>query len=197
MDRIFSALVLGFSAERLLVCPFFNPFVAFGLTLTDRFAGLKFLLGKLLGLVIFGIIFGLIGYSLRIDIKIVNLVFGILATSLGAGIIWRKKGDSHSEKRRIEGKVGFGLGLIRGMLNPGRKYIYLVPLLLGAGPLKGALISFAYGLSSSIFLFMALVSAAALQKIIPYKHTMKIIGGLILMFIGVFYIYIAAKGLLR
>ena len=195
MENILTALVLGLSAENLLVCPFFNPFVTFGLTLSEKLAGLKFLLGRLLGLVIFGILISLLGRSLRIDIKVINLIFGISLLWLGISIIFRKNAECHSRRKQMEGTVGFGLGLLRGMLNPGRKCVYLVPLIMGAGVLKGMVISFAYGLSSSLYLIIGLLSAGLIRKIVPYRHFIRTMGGAILMIIGIFYIY-KARGLI-
>ncbi len=195
MENILTALVLGLSAENLLVCPFFNPFVTFGLTLSERLAGLKFLLGRLLGLLIFGILISLLGRSLRIDIRAINLIFGISILLLGINIIFRKNAECHSRQKQMVGAVGFGLGLLRGMLNPGRKCVYLVPLIMGAGILKSMIVSFAYGLSSSVYLIIGLLSAGLVRKIVPYRHFIRTMGGAILIIIGIFYLY-KARGLI-
>jgi len=184
MERIFTALVLGLSAEGLFMC----PFLAFGLTLSDRYAGLRFLLGRLAGLVIFGLIVGLLGRSLRIDKRIVNLLFGSIVILLGVySFLTAKEHGGH--KSVIHGRAGFGIGLFRGMLNPGRKYIYLVPLILGAGVVQGMIVSFAYALSSSVYLLLGFISAGFLEKVSPHRHAIKKAGGVVLIIMGLLYIY--------
>ncbi|MFA5430060.1 MAG: hypothetical protein WC329_02755 [Candidatus Omnitrophota bacterium] len=184
MERIFTALVLGLSAEGLFMC----PFLAFGLTLSDRYAGLRFLLGRLAGLVIFGLIVGLLGRSLRIDKRIVNLLFGSIVILLGVySFLTAKEHGGH--KSVIHGRAGFGIGLFRGMLNPGRKYIYLVPLILGTKLFQGMLVSLAYALSSSVYLSLGFVSAGLLERVAPHRRFIKKVGGAILVVMGALYIY--------
>jgi len=184
MERILTALVIGLSAEGLFIC----PFLAFGLTLSDRYAGLKFLLGRLAGLVIFGLIVGLLGRSLRIDKRIVNLLFGSIVILLGVySFLTAKEHGGH--KSVIHGRAGFGIGLFRGMLNPGRKYIYLVPLILGTKLFQGMLVSLAYALSSSVYLSLGFVSAGLLERVAPHRRFIKKVGGAILVVMGALYIY--------
>ncbi|MFA5320792.1 MAG: hypothetical protein WBE75_02925 [Candidatus Omnitrophota bacterium] len=191
MDRILTALVIGLSAEGLFMCPFF----AFGLTLSDRYAGLKFLLGRLTGLLIFGLIVASLGRSLSIDKRIVNLLFGVVVAAMGAYSLFPGRGHTGRNNSVIQGSVGFGMGLVRGMLNPGRKYIYLVPLILGTRIFHGMLVSLAYALSSSVYLSLGFVSAGLLEKIAPHRHIIKRAGGIILVVMGLLYIYKARGGI--
>lgn len=61
-------LLLGLSVEGLVLC----PFVTFGLTLSDRWMGLRFLLGRITGIVLFGALVSLLGARLRIDVGVVQ-----------------------------------------------------------------------------------------------------------------------------
>lgn len=189
MDRVLTALVIGLSAEGLFMC----PFLAFGLTLSDRYAGLKFLLGRLTGLLIFGLIVSFLGRSLSIDKRMVNLLFGIAVAAMGIHSLVSIQGHAGRGGSVIRGNVGFGMGLVRGMLNPGRKYIYLVPLILGTRTAQGALVSLAYALSSSIYLSLGFLSAGLLEKAAPHRHVIKRAGGIILVVMGLLYIYKARE----
>ncbi len=185
-----TALVIGLSAEGLFIC----PFLAFGLTLSDRYAGLKFLLGRLTGLLIFGLIVSFLGRSLSIDKKVVNLIFGTAVAAMGVYSLFTARGHAGKGGSAVPGRVGFGMGLVRGMLNPGRKYIYLVPLILGTRLFQGMLVSLAYALSSSVYLSLGFVSAGLLERVSPHRHVIKRAGGIILVLMGFFYIYKAWRG---
>ena len=185
MERILTALVIGLSAEGLFIC----PFLAFGLTLSDRYAALKFLLGRLIGLLIFGLIVALLGRSLTIDKRALNLLFGIAVAAMGIYSLFSVGNHRGKNSGSLQGRVGFGMGLMRGMLNPGRKYVYLVPLILGTRLFHGMLVSLAYALSSSVYLSLGFVSAGLLERVAPHRHVIKRAGGVILVLTGALYIY--------
>jgi len=202
MENLITVLILGLSAEGIVLCPFF----AFGLTLTDKTASLRFLLGRLSGLMCFGTAICLIGNSIHIDEKIINLLFGVVILGFGVyRIIVSNRSyinfENHSGKKGLNSgrkclqnnsgknisKAGFGLGFFRGFLNPGRKYIYLAPLLLGVGLIKGAAITFVYGVSSSIYLVIGFVSAELLTKLTKWKKHVGTIGGILMIILGIIY----------
>jgi sulfite exporter TauE/SafE len=200
MENLFTVLILGLSAEGILLCPFF----AFGLALSDKMAGLRFLFGRLSGLMCFGIIICLIGNSIHINEKIINLLFGIIISGFGiyrivvsnrSFINFDTSGNGlnpagkcfKSTHEKNAAKAGFGLGFFRGFLNPGRKYIYLAPLLLGAGLLKGTAITFIYGLSSSVYLVIGFVSAELLTRMTKWKRQVGTVGGLFMVILGIIY----------
>jgi len=207
VDTLLTVMILGLSVEGLVLCPFF----AFGLSLSDRLAGVRFLLGRLLGLVCFGILVCLLGKAAHIDERIMNLVFGVTIIVMGLyravvveeGTLWWKIREckvrlgirSRCGGNSQQSKAGFGLGLFRGLCNPGRKYLYLAPFLLDIGVFKGLAISFVYGVSSSVYLIVGFVSAGFINKMVRHKQRLGVIGGIILILVGSYYV-VKAKSLI-
>jgi uncharacterized membrane protein len=186
MNRIITAFILGLSVERLFIC----PFLTFGLALSEKRAAVRFLLGRILGLVSLGLLFSLIGFkAFPISKNMVNIIFGILVVFFGIIIFLRKQGKEH---RRLDGHSGFGFGLFRGMLTPGRKMIILFPLLIGVSIPEGLIISITYALSSSFYLILGFMGGEVLSRAFSHRRIIKIVGALILIGLGLFYI---GKGL--
>ena len=199
MDTLLTVMILGLSVEGLVLCPFF----AFGLSLTDKLASIRFLLGRLLGLVCFGVIVCLLGKTAHVDERIMNLVFGVTIIVLGGyravvveeSPLWWKLREYKVRlgfKSRCGGngpaKAGFGLGLFRGLFNPGRKYLYLAPFLLDLGVFKGLAISFVYGVSSSVYLLLGFVSAGFVSRMTSRKQHLSVVGGIVLVLVGGYYV---------
>lgn len=207
MDTLLTVMLLGLSVEGLVLCPFF----AFGLSLADRLAGMRFLLGRLLGLVCFGVVVCLLGKAMHLDERLMNLVFGVTIIALGLyralvwedGALWwkirafkvRLGVKSRCGGKASQPKAGFGLGLFRGLFNPGRKYLYLAPFLLDLGVFKGLAVSFVYGLSSSVYLVVGFVSAGVINKMVHHKQRLSVCGGIVLILVGCYYV-IKAKSLI-
>jgi len=196
VNAIITAGLLGLSVDGLVLCPFF----AFGLSLSDRYAALRFLWGRIFGLVLFGIAVTQLGRVLPIRESFVNIAFGAVLFALGVQrIISSRSRLKFLTKRRPGGplglgcgksgsrKIGFGLGLLRGFLNPGRKYIYLAPLLLSVGLLKGVALSFAFSVTSSTYLIIGFLSAGLLEKLTPHKRLIGLSGGMVLSLLGIIY----------
>ena len=196
MNSILTVTLLGLSAEGLVICPFF----AFGRTMTDRHAALRFLSGRIVGLVLFGAVVTMLGRFLPVNGSFVNLFFGVSLLVLGIYRIIKSrqsmefltKTNSRGPlglgcKSNVSGNIGFGLGLYRGFLNPGRKYAYLAPLLLSVGMFKGLAISFAFGVSSSVYLALGFLSAHALKALMPHKRAIGLCGGGVLVVMGIIY----------
>lgn len=181
IDKLLAALIMGLSWERVLCC----PFLALSLSLSGRGAGVKFLLGRLLGIVILGLIVTLVGLPFHISPRIVDSIFGIFLIGLSIRTFFEGK---HKNSPQRLSQVGFGLGLFRGFLNPGRKIICLFPLLWGAGIFEGGIISLVYALSSSFYLLVGFFSAEVINKLVSYKKIIRISGAVILFILGVFYI---------
>jgi hypothetical protein len=207
MDTLLTVFILGLSVEGVVLCPFF----AFGLSLSDKLAGLRFLLGRLIGLVCFGIIVSLLGKAVHIDERIINLIFGISIIALGlyrsmnldgTMLGWKIREFQRSlgiksrcnGKRKLD-KAGFGLGLFRGICNPGRKYLYLTPFLLDIGVFKGLAVSFVYGVSSSVYLLLGFISAGLINRVTPHKQQLTVAGGIVLVLVGGYYAW-KAHGLI-
>jgi cytochrome c biogenesis protein CcdA len=201
MDTLLTVIVLGLSVEGLVLCPFF----AFGLSLTDRMAGLRFLLGRLTGLVCFGVVISLLGRTVHVDERITNLLFGLSIivlglirsanlgeTELGWKLLELKTRLGLRKRCRGPGnrdRAGFWLGLFRGLCNPGRKYIYLAPFLLDLGVFRGLAVSFVYGISSSFYLLLGFISADFINRMLPHKRRLSSVGGVILISLGSYYIW--------
>ncbi len=189
LEKLFTALILGLSWERILCC----PFIALSLSLSDRWAGLRFILGRLAGICLLGSIISLVGVPFRISPVILDSAFGLFLIFLGINTFLK---TGHKSGQKQFSRAGFGLGIFRGSLNPGRKIIYLLPLLWGVGVLEGLAISLAYALSSSVYLLIGFFSAELLNKIVSHQKAIKFFGGIILVILGIFYFIKAlqAKG---
>jgi cytochrome c biogenesis protein CcdA len=200
VDTVVTVMILGLSVEGLVLCPFF----AFGLSLADRLASLRFLVGRLLGLVCFGVVVCLLGKAVHVDERVMNLTFGVTIILVGmyravvveGGNLWWRIRACRVRlgiRSRCGGsgqqlKAGFGLGLFRGLFNPGRKYLYLAPILLDLGVFKGLAISFVYGVSSSVYLVLGFVSAGFVNKMVRHKQHLSVWGGIILVLVGGYYV---------
>jgi len=183
-ERLLTALVLGLSMERVLCC----PFVALSLTLSDRWAGMRFVLGRLVGICTLGTTISLVGLPFEISPLVLDVVFGVSLVAMGVVTFFQ---TSHKGRGRKLSHAGFALGLFRGMLNPGRKIAYLVPLLWGVGGLEGMAISLAYAVTSSLYLLVGFFSAEVLTRVVPYQKAIRIGGGVFLVVLGV---YFTARG---
>lgn len=207
MNTLLTVFILGLSVEGVVLCPFF----AFGLSLSDKLAGLRFLLGRLLGLICFGGLVSLLGKAVHIDERVINLIFGLSIIALGLYRSVNLDGTDLGWKLRVlkvrlgirnrcNGKkkpdrAGFGLGLFRGLCNPGRKYLYLAPFLLDLGVFKGLAVSFVYGVSSSVYLLLGFISAGFVNRLVTHKHQLNVFGGILLVMVGGYYVW-KAHGLI-
>lgn len=205
MDTLLTVTVLGLSIEGIVLC----PFLAFGLSLSDRLAGLRFLSGRLIGLICFGVLVSLVGKAVHIDERIMNLIFGFSIIALGlyrcvnleeTGLGWKIREvkirlgfKSHCHGKGGQAKAGFGLGLFRGLCNPGRKYLYLAPFLLDVGVFKGLAVSFVYGVSSSVYLLAGFISAGFINRMVHRKQQLSIAGGIVLILAGSYYVWKAHR----
>jgi cytochrome c biogenesis protein CcdA len=207
VDTLLTVFILGLSVEGVVLCPFF----AFGLSLSDRLAGLRFLLGRLTGLVCFGVLISMLGKTVHIDERLMNLIFGLSIIILGLYRSINLDGTDLGWKLRVlkvrlgfksrcsgkgkQGKAGFGLGLFRGLCNPGRKYLYLAPFLLDLGVFKGLAVSFVYGVSSSVYLLLGFISAGFVNRLAPHRQQLTIVSGIVLIIVGGYYVW-KAHGLI-
>jgi cytochrome c biogenesis protein CcdA len=180
LERLLTALVLGLSMERVLCC----PFVAMSLSLSDRWAGMRFLLGRLVGICTLGTTISLVGLPFAISPLVLDIIFGVSLVAMGLVTLFQ---TSHKGRGRKLSHAGFALGLFRGMLNPGRKIAYLVPLLWGVSALEGMAVSLAYAVTSSVYLLIGFFSAEALNRMVPYQKAIRIGGGVFLVLLGIYF----------
>jgi hypothetical protein len=166
--------------ERLLCC----PFVAMSLSLSDRWAGMRFVLGRLAGICALGTTISLVGLPFQFSPFVLDLIFGLSLVAMGVVTFFQ---TSHKGRGRKLSHAGFALGLFRGMLNPGRKIAYLVPLLWGVSGFEGLAISLAYAATSSLYLLIGFFSAEALNRVVPYQKGIRIGGGVFLVLLGVYF----------
>jgi hypothetical protein len=158
------------------------------LSLSDRWAGMRFVLGRLVGICTLGTTISLVGLPFAISPLVLDVVFGVSLVAMGVVTFFQ---TSHKGRGRKLSHAGFALGLFRGMLNPGRKIAYLVPLLWGVGGLEGMAISLAYAVTSSLYLLVGFFSAEVLTRVVPYQKAIRIGGGVFLVVLGV---YFTARG---
>lgn len=182
LEKAIIALTLGFSFERIFSC----PFVALSLSMSDKWAGLKFILGRILGIVILGLVIAGLGIPFNIPVKFIDILFGFFLVIMGAEV-FLNTGQKHKSGKFA--RASFGLGLFRGSLNPGRKIFLLVPMLLGSGLVEAFIVSFSYALGSSALLAAGFLSAEALNKFTSHRKAVRTAGGLILIVLGTFYIW--------
>jgi len=161
------------------------------LSLSDRWAGLRFVLGRLAGICALGTMISVLGLPFQISPFVLDLIFGLSLLAMGIVTFFQ---ISHKGQGRKLLHAGFALGLFRGMLNPGRKIAYLVPLLWGVSGLEGLAISLAYAVTSSVYLFIGFFSAEALTRVVPYQKAIRMGGGVFLLLLGV---YFATRGFSR
>jgi hypothetical protein len=188
MEGMLTALILGLSPERFFMC----PCLTLGLALSERTVAVRFLLGRITGIITLGCLFTLAGFkSFPIDKYIINIFFGVLVIIFGVSIFLRKP---HEPNHKLNSSSGFGLGLYRGLLIPGKKMILLLPLLVGVNVFNGLFISAVYAVSSSFYLLLGFWGGDILNRAVPYRKVIKISGAVILITLGIFYL---AKGVLK
>lgn len=101
--------------------------------------------------------------------------------------------DNHGPRKRghckkwidFEGKYGFFLGVLRGA-TPCTKVIVLAPLLVAVGFPFSLLLILVYALTSTVYPIIGYLSADLLSKFEKYRYTLKLLGALILISIGIY-----------
>ncbi len=190
LDKIMTAVILGLSWERILCC----PFIALSLSLSDRWAGLRFISGRLTGICLLGIVISAVGLPFQIPPLVLDGVFGLFLLILGISTYFTTGHKQNGKGQRRFAQAGFALGMFRGLLNPGRKIVYLLPLLWGVSILEGLAISLVYAVSSSVYLLIGFFSAELVNRLSNHRKTIKIVGAVTLGLLGVFYLFKAFKG---
>jgi hypothetical protein len=191
VEKIVTALLLGLSWERILCC----PFIALSLSLSDRWAGLRFITGRLSGICVLGIVVSVIGLPFQISSFMIDGIFSVflLFLSVKTFLLSGHQANHKGNKGRFS-QAGFVLGIFRGFLNPGRKIVYLLPLLWGVSVVEGLIISLVYAVSSSCYLLIGFFSAELVNRIAHYRKGIKIAGGITLGILGFYYLYKTFQG---
>ena len=119
VEKICTAFLLGLSWERILTCPFF----VLGLSLSDRWTGVKFILGRLLGLVCLGTIVSIIGIPFSISEKWMNIIFSLFLFGVATYTLTNNKHKVEEYKSGKEKLFGYFVGQVmqatKGAANPG------------------------------------------------------------------------------
>ena len=89
------------------------------------------------------------------------------------------------KKSNLDKKIGFALGVLRGA-TPCIKIIVLAPLLVAVGFPSSMLIILVYASTSTVYPVIGYLSADILSKFEKHQLTLKIIGAVILIAIGVY-----------
>ncbi len=179
-EKIITAALVGISLDRLLRCSFF----VFGLASIDKIVAIRFIIGRIGGFLLLGLLMGSLGSIFHISGRILNFILGVIVLGFGLWSIIRTESKVKELTRK---KVGFGLGFFKAIM-PGPKVAILLPLVWGSNITTSILICVVYALTSSLYLLIAFLSANVLTKIIQRKKIVKVVGGSILIGMGIYYI---------
>lgn len=182
MESFISAAIVGLSVSNFWLCGLY----AFSMGSADPKAALKFILGRILGLLFIGIWLGLIGRNLHITAWQMDIVFGAISIPFGLYMIF-KKGVGRIEAMASQG-AGFTVGLIRGA-TPCMKVLVITPLLAEGGFLRGLAIMTTYSLASSLYPILGFGFATFLGRFYAQRRLIKISGGLVIIILGLYYIF--------
>jgi cytochrome c biogenesis protein CcdA len=87
---------------------------------------------------------------------------------------------------------GFGLGVFRG-ITPCFKIVVLAPLLIAVPFTSGVTMIFVFTAVSMVYPLIGYLSASTLHSAVQNRKLMMIVGGLVLIIIGAYYIYEAVQ----
>lgn len=198
MEKIMIAALTGLSLGGSWVC----GFVSFSMGSTKNSAGRMFVIGRFIGICCLGIFIGAFGYNFGLSEKLATAIFGILIILFGILVLFREKiylAFNLKTKRHgcnsaplikwlsRRGLDGFSLGMFRGA-TPCLKILILTPLLIVSDISTVVLMVVVFALASSIYPIIGLLSASLLEKIVPQKKLIKLIGIAMLIAIGTYYI---------
>ena len=144
MEKLTTVIFLGFSLNY-----FMCVFLSFGMSSVSPKLALKFIVGRLFGLVLLAIIISIFGKLFYISPKILNLMFGLMCITFGSWIYISKKCMPHSN-------IGFTMGFFRGM-TPCLKIALIFPLIFSSGIIEAAFLMIAFGIASSIYPIVGLL----------------------------------------
>lgn len=205
MQEIIVAAIIGASLGNSYAC----IFLIIGWCSSDKRAGVKFIAGRTMGLFAIGLILWAfasvipsgIEYPITVIFGIATIIYGIWIVNKHSGFrfLFRHKpsdddcsgecNQSNAMKKHAGGTISFTTGLIRG-ITPCVKLFVLVPMLLAAHTsiLLGIAVLGAFVLTSTIYPVIGYFSAEIIRSSIKKRHLIEIVGGLIVIGVGIYYL---------
>jgi len=138
MEKLTTVILLGFSLNYLMCI-----FLSFGMSSVSPKLALKFIAGRLFGLMLLGVLISAFGKIFYISPKILNLIFGVMCIILGIWLFASKKCLPHPN-------IGFSMGFFRG-ITPCIKIVLIIPLIFGTSLIEALILMLVFGLASSIY----------------------------------------------
>lgn len=215
LSEVLAAAAVGISFSNAWLC----MVLSFGTRGESMRVGVRFILGRFVGLCIIGVAISAIGALTDIHpiyfvsiFGVASIVFGVLmfaglhAGPGGAGRTLRhalgiRRGDrcGAAVAAGVKPSSAFVLGILRGA-TPCVKLMVLAPLLIAAGPLYALLLSFVYALASTIYPLIGFMAASTLTSLPKYERALKVAGAAIMVLAGIYVIanetlqYLAPRG---
>lgn len=179
MEKLITAFLLGISLMR----SFYGPLLILGLGVVERKKAIYFLIGRICGFILLGILIGIVGKCLIFPKKVLHLITGVVLVGVSFFLFFKKV---HSHKKLPS--LNFSLGMLIGIIPCPKKILILFPLCLGESLIFSVLIFFMYALSSSFYFLLALLGADVLHYFEKRKKKIKFFGVLIILLLGFYFI---------
>ena len=154
-------------------------FYPLGMSTSSKKAAAYFIVGRFISLFVLGIILNLIGLNSGISPEVMFFIFGLTSIILGLDIMF-KKPKHHSG-------LCFSMGFFRGM-TPCIKLLPIMPIIMVSGFTNALFLMFIFGLTSSIYPILGILSAPYLSRLFKQKRHIRQVGGLILILMGLYYL---------
>jgi len=202
MPELLAAAAVGVSFSNTWLC----MLMSFGCGSEGTRVGVRFILGRFVGLIIIGIAISAVGAITDVPPIYFVVIFGFASIVFGAlmiiGLYTGPGGRFHKLKRAIRHSLGlcrepgrnggsksssggFVVGVLRGA-TPCFKLMVLAPLLIYVGPVDAIALVLVYALASTIYPLIALLTASALTALPRYERALKLAGAVILILVGVY-----------
>jgi cytochrome c biogenesis protein CcdA len=186
--------------------------LSFGCRGESARVGIRFILGRFVGLCILGVAISLVGAILDIPPIFFVAAFGIASVLFGALLLVGLLGGPGPLKKRLRHALGiskgdkcdkmesvaaqtvdrkgikprsaFLLGILRGA-TPCVKMMVLAPLLIAVGPLWAVALSLMYALTSSAYPLIGFLAASAVSELPRYERVLRVVGAFVLILAGI------------
>jgi cytochrome c biogenesis protein CcdA len=202
MPELLAAAAVGVSFSNTWLC----MLMSFGCGSDNVKVGVRFILGRFVGLLIIGVAISAIGAITDIPPIYFVVIFGVASIIFGAlmviGLYTGHGGRFHGLKRAIRHSLGlckkdeqsngvkgskgaFVVGVLRGA-TPCVKLMVLAPLLIYSGPVNAIALVLVYALASTIYPLIGFLTASALTTLPKYERAFKLVGATVLIFAGIY-----------